>query len=63
MDIFDEVKFEKCKNCNGTGREECCGDHMCPGDKQCFDCNGEGIVLSDADKARKKTLETLLKYR
>lgn len=57
------MRLVKCKECDGTGRVPCCGGHMCPGDKECWDCKGKGKQLSDKDKALKKRLEKLSEYR
>lgn len=53
----------KCVTCAGTGPVECCGGHMCPGKKDCYDCNGKGKRLSDKDRLRKKELEELMRYK
>lgn len=57
------MKLIKCKSCNGSGIVECCNGHMCPGDKQCFDCNGKGQVLSEKDRKKKEELKKLLEYK
>lgn len=57
------MKLEKCKECDGTGRVECCNGHMCPGTKECYDCEGKGKVLSKKDRKRKEELMKLLEYK
>lgn len=57
------MKLVKCKKCNGTGEVACCGGHMCPGMKECFDCNGKGKQLSKEDKKLKAKAERLKDYR
>lgn len=53
----------KCKTCNGTGEVECCGGHMCPGTKQCPDCDGKGKHLSEKDRKQKQKLMKLMEYK
>lgn len=56
------MKLIKCKVCKGSGEVDCCGSHMCPGVKECFDCKGKGKVLSAKDRKLKKKLMELMKY-
>ena len=57
------MKLIKCKKCKGTGEVACCGGHMCPGTKECFDCNGKGMRLSDKDRKEKAKLQKLMEYK
>lgn len=57
------MKLVKCKKCNGTGEVDCCNGHMCPGFRECFDCNGKGKQLSKKDKKLKALAEKLKDYR
>ena len=53
----------KCKTCNGTGEVACCGGHMCPGTKECYDCDGKGKRLSEKDRKQKEKLMKLMEYK
>lgn len=57
------MKLVKCKICRGAGTIVCCNGHMCPGFKQCFDCNGKGKQLSEKDKKILAQAEKLKGYR
>jgi RecJ-like exonuclease len=57
------MKLLKCKACKGTGQVACCGGHMCSGTTECYVCDGIGKVLSKKDRALKKKLEELMKYK
>lgn len=57
------MKLVKCESCQGTGRAYCCSDYYCPGDRECYKCDGKGKVLSPEDKKRKEELLKLLEYK
>lgn len=59
----NELNLLICPKCNGTGEQECCGGHMCPGTTKCYRCDGKGKILSEKDRRLKEQFEELLKYK
>lgn len=58
-----EPNLETCPSCNGSGEQECCDGHMCPGTRACRRCDGRGEVLSKEDAELKKNIKKLMEYR
>ncbi len=57
------MKLETCRECEGTGKVDCCNGHMCPGTTKCYTCGGKGKVLSKKDRELKAQLEKLMEYK
>lgn len=55
-----DLELVHCKECDGEGRVECCREHMCPGTRKCYNCDGKGKHLSEKLRELKELLE---KYR
>lgn len=57
------MNLEKCKECKGTGKVDCCGGHMCSGTRKCYSCNGKGKVLDAVSRKLKQELMKLMEYK
>lgn len=61
--VIAGVTLLKCPECQGSGEEECCGGHMCPGTTKCSRCGGKGAVLNDEDKTLAKRTAFILNFK
>lgn len=57
------ITLVKCKTCKGTGYVDCCNDHMCPGHRECYECDGKGKHLTEKLRKLKKKLEKLQGFK